>query len=150
MNILFVCTGNSCRSVMAEYLLNDMAKKRGVSWNARSAGTAAERYFPTPEGVKTSLGERGIEVNHTPQLVGRELMDWAGLVVAMTRGHRDHLIDLYPEHTDKVVLFSEFAGQGTADVSDPIGKPVKIYRECADLLEKGISAALERHVTKSH
>lgn len=146
MKLLFVCTGNSCRSVMAQFLLRKLAAERGLGWEARSCGVAAERYFPVPDGVRQSLADRGIEkIEHVPQLVSRELLAWADLVVPMARPHRDALLDEYPEHTGKIQLFSEFAGRGEEDVADPIGQPVSVYRRCRDIIEQGLAAALERH-----
>lgn len=148
MKIVFVCTGNSCRSVIAEYLLNKMAKDRGLNWEARSCGTAAERYFPTPDGVKTSLAQRGItDIRHTPQLAGRELLGWADLVLPMTRGHRNHLLDEYPEFTDKTHLFSEYCSDETADIADPIGQPTVVYQKCRDEIEKALTSLLEKHAS---
>jgi protein-tyrosine phosphatase len=148
MNIVFVCTGNSCRSVIAEYLLNKMSKDKALKWEARSCGTAAERYFPTPEGVKVALRERGIEnFKHTPQLAGRELLGWADVVLAMTRGHRDHLIDDYPEFTDKTHLFTEYCADEVTDVPDPIGKPTAVYQKCRDDIEDALKSLLEKHAS---
>lgn len=150
MKVLFVCTGNTCRSVIAERLLRKMASDKGLQgWEARSAGVAAERYFPMPEGVKKALAERGTSPEgHIPQLVGRELMGWADLVVAMTRGHREALLDQYPEFTSKTKLFSEIAGRAEADVADPIGQPDAVYRRCRDEIETGLQAFLRDHASK--
>ncbi|MEE8424887.1 MAG: low molecular weight protein arginine phosphatase [Elusimicrobiota bacterium] len=152
MKLLFVCTGNSCRSVIAEYLLGKMAADRKLAgWEARSAGTAADPSFPTPEGVAVALGERGIEFEtRRPQPVSAELMEWADIVLPMTNGHREHILNAHPEHKDKIRLFLEFAGGGPGNVEDPIGRPVSAYRQCRDVLEKGLERILEHHATKSH
>ncbi len=150
MRVLFVCTGNTCRSLMAERLLGKMAADRGLSgWEARSAGVAAERYFPVPAGVKKALAERGaVTDGHVPQLVGRELMGWADVVVPMTRVHRETLLDQYPEFTSKTRLFTELAGRGEADVADPIGQPDAVYKSCRDEIETGLDAFLRSHEPK--
>ena len=147
MKVLFVCTGNTCRSLMAERLLRKMAADKGLKgWEARSAGMAAERYFPVPGGVKRALAERATDADgHTPQLVTRELLAWADLVAPMTAGHREALLDEYPEFTSKTKLFSELAGRGEADVADPIGQPDDVYRKCRDELETGLTAFLRNH-----
>jgi len=150
MNILFVCTGNSCRSVMAEFLLNKLAADRGLKeWEARSCGVAAERYFPIPGGVHKALGERGIAgVSHIPQLVTRELLKWADAVLVMARGHKEFLLDEYPEFTGKVHLFSEYAGWEPRDIEDPIGQPDPVYLACCATLEKGTRSIIESHAAK--
>lgn len=134
---------------MGEYLVNRMAADGKLpGWEARSCGVAAERYFPVPGGVRKALAERGItDIKHTPQLVSRELLGWADLVLAMAKGHREMMLDEYPEHTDKIRLFGEEAGWGERDVSDPIGQPVEVYIRCRDAIEDGLRSVVERHGT---
>ncbi|MFH1726682.1 MAG: low molecular weight protein arginine phosphatase [Elusimicrobiota bacterium] len=152
MKVLFICTGNTCRSLMAQFLMNKKAADRGMAgWEARSAGVAAERYFQVPPGACRALAERGVaEISHTPQLVGREILGWADVVLPMTRGHREYLLDEYPEFGSKVRLFSEAAGWGERDVEDPIGQPDAAYRRCRDLLEEGLESIIGKHVPEKH
>lgn len=132
---------------MAELLTNKMAADRGLKgWEARSAGVAAENYFPVPAGVARAMAERGItEIEHTAELVGRELMSWADVIVPMTRGHREYLVDQYPEFRSKVRLFSELADWGQRDVDDPIGQPDPVYLRCRDTIEEGLENILKKH-----
>lgn len=151
MKIVFVCTGNSCRSVIAHYLLKKMAQDKGFTdWEIQSCGVAAEPHFPTPEGVLAALKERGIEnINHTPQLAGRELLTWADAVLTMTREHRDYLLDQYPEFTDKTFQFMEYATGESANVADPLGQAMPVYLSCRDIIEKALASLLEKHAPTS-
>ncbi|MBI5243451.1 MAG: hypothetical protein HY922_07150 [Elusimicrobia bacterium] len=146
MKILFVCTGNSCRSVMAQYLLNKMAADRSLSdWEALSSGIAAERYFGVPAEALKALGERGVQdVQHTPRLVTRELMRWADVVLGMAAVHIDVLHDQFSEHIPKTHLFLDYAGLGERDVDDPIGQSEKVYLRARDLIEAGLEGIVKR------
>ncbi|MBI5202270.1 MAG: low molecular weight protein arginine phosphatase [Elusimicrobia bacterium] len=147
MRALFVCTGNTCRSVMAEYLFRDEAKKQGhPDWESKSAGVAAERYFAVPSGVYKALAPRGLSPKeHVPQLATRDVLRWADAVFPMTKEHRDALWDEFPEFKAKTTLFLEACGQGAVDVPDPIGQPDAVYLKCRDTIEQGIVALVKKH-----
>lgn len=147
MKALFVCTGNTCRSVMAQFLFIHEAKRRGLDgWEARSAGTAAERYFTVPPGVHKALAARGISPEgHVAQLATRDVLRWADAVFPMTKRHRDVLWDEFPEHRSKTTLFAEAAGLGESDIPDPIGQPDAVYLRCRDQIEQGILALIQKH-----
>ena len=82
--VLFVCTGNICRSAMAEHLLRQLSKKQNLGLEVRSCGTAADTYFEVPEIVHKLLSEKGVEpFEHTARLVTREPLAWADIVFAI-------------------------------------------------------------------
>lgn len=139
--ILFVCTGNICRSAMAEHLLNHWAKQRGLELEARSCGTAAESWYEMPESARRLLAEAGIpEVEHKPSLLTRDRLRWADLVLVMTEAHLEHVIGLYPEFTAKTRLLRDAAGLGEEDVADPMGKPHEVFARCMAVLKESLEA----------
>jgi len=138
-NILFVCTGNTCRSVMAEFLCRKLAPDRGLQ--SRSAGVAAQPAFAIPSGVRAALGAEGItDVEHRPQPVTQEILDWADLVLAMERSHRDLLLSRFPQSADKIRTLKD------QDVKDPIGQPDEAYAACCREIKTALEAIFHGHV----
>ncbi|MDD5656403.1 MAG: L-threonylcarbamoyladenylate synthase [Elusimicrobia bacterium] len=137
---LFVCTGNTCRSVMAQFLLRKLARERGLEASARSAGVAAERHFQVPPGVRSALAAEGIrELEHVPQLVGRDLLEWADQVLVMEKLHRELILDRFPEFGGKVRTLA------AGDIADPIGRPDDVYAACCREIKKNLEAFLDEH-----
>lgn len=131
MKILFICTGNLCRSVMAEQWLRRLAAERGLDWETRSCGTAAERYFTVPEPVLTVLARSGTsDVSHTPQLVTRELLHWSDVALVMTRAQWELVADKYPEFARKLALLRDYTGTGKGDLEDPMGGDAAVFETC--------------------
>ncbi len=141
-SVLFVCTGNTCRSPMAEGLFRKAVEDRG-DFEVMSAGVAA---YPgdaaNPETIKL-LAARGISLDgFNSQPVSPELVEQATHIFAMTSGHLEALENLFPDYTDKFFLACEFVdipGRGVAsDVPDPIGRGRKAYEETAKTLDLAI------------
>lgn len=129
---------------MAEKLLNKAASERGLYWEARSCGLAAEHYFRVPPPTLAALLQAGIpQVEHKPRLVHRELLQWADLVLAMTRRHRDALTDHFPEHARKVAIFLEHVGL-SGDIEDPMGGPPEKHFECCKTIARAVEALLDK------
>ncbi|MDE2040381.1 MAG: low molecular weight protein arginine phosphatase [Elusimicrobia bacterium] len=143
--VLFVCTGNICRSLMAERLALKLARERGLALEARSCGVAAESYYRPPKEVSAALAPLGVDAEgHAAQLVGRELLRWCDVALTMTQAQRGMILDAYPEFTRKVFVLRAYAGLDDGDVADPIGRPQAVYDACRDELLGAVSALIAR------
>ena len=137
--IMFVCTGNTCRSPMAEGALRILLEKeRPGKVHVISCGTAAASGFPaTHFAVEAAkIWEADIS-DHESQPLMPALIDQADLILAMTQRHLEEVIRLRPDARDKSFLFKSFPDQGGEgeDVADPIGQTLDRYN--ATFIELG-------------
>ena len=135
--VLVVCTGNTCRSPMAEGWLNH--KLAGKGWVAESAGVAAWGGDPaSPEAVEV-MREIGVDISaHRNRPLTRALVDEAAIILAMTDGHRREIERHFPEAAAKVRLVKSFGAVPAEDVADPFGASVDAYRHIRDELVQAL------------
>lgn len=145
-NLLFVCTGNTCRSPMAAALAAAAVERRGWSHvEVRSAGTSAGAGSPATHAAVTVAAEQGIDLSaHRSQVLTSELVEWADAIVAMSDWHADRVGEL--GGAAKVALATEFlegtdAGSG---IPDPIGLDVDVYRDTWQTLSRVVEGVLDR------
>ncbi len=138
-HVLFICTGNVCRSPMAEGLLRHMA---GDRVKVASAGLGAGHGQPPSAHAIEVLGKEGIDIaDIRSQPVSAHLLQQADYIFTMTRDHFDMLLLLFPEMASKTRLlrFEEAAKGGRADVTDPIGGTRATYESCKADIQRALS-----------
>ncbi|MCA9400996.1 MAG: threonylcarbamoyl-AMP synthase [Candidatus Omnitrophica bacterium] len=146
--ILFVCTGNSCRSVMAEYLLKDMVKNRG-DLEIVSAGTSVFLQAQASGDTISVLKEKGVDATrHYSQPLNPVLLKKSDLIFVMTRMHRQQILDRVPSVEKRVYLLREFANipanwTGDVDIPDPMGKNHAAYKDCVNVIQEALYKVVE-------
>src|SRR5438445_676205 len=143
--ILFVCTGNVCRSPMAEGILRHALEGRG-DYRVMSAGLGAMEGQPPSIYAVQAVRELGIDISgQRSRMLTPEMVEDADYIFGMTHSHIDTVMLLYPQAAEKTFLLREFdetLDVFEKDISDPIGGSYEVYENCRDQIEQGIASLL--------
>ncbi|MDP4084248.1 MAG: low molecular weight protein arginine phosphatase [Bacillota bacterium] len=138
--VLFVCTGNTCRSPMAEAILKS---KNVEGVEVRSAGIFASNGNDASGHAKEILTENKMNHDHQSSSLTESEIKWATIILTMTSAHKEAIILKFPNASQKTFTLKEFTGESeNLDVSDPYGGDIHVYRrtfkELGDLIDKAL------------
>lgn len=135
-NILFVCTGNTCRSPIADALLKSKALE---TIEVKSAGVFASNGSDASEYTKQVLVEKGVPCDHQSTSLTEELVDWASYIFTMTESHKQLILERFDFAKIKTFTLKEFVQQDATDknidIIDPFGGSVHLYRKTLEEIE---------------
>jgi protein-tyrosine-phosphatase len=135
IKILFVCSGNTCRSPMAKALLLKRLETPSNLSNSSeiqvwSAGLFTRDGLPASPEAIAAMREEGLDISsHRSLLISRSLVEDAELVLTMTVSQRDYLLARFPHKSVNIYTLSEFIGDETGEVMDPYGHGQEVYRQ---------------------
>lgn len=133
MKILFVCTGNTCRSAIAEWMFKKIVKDYGIKdVEISSCGVAGSNSYRVPEVILKKMMEMKIDVSgHVSRPLSMEEIKNSDLILVMEKGHKKKVLEFFPGARNKVFLLKEYVGEeGEMEVFDPIGQADEVYISC--------------------
>jgi protein-tyrosine-phosphatase len=144
--LLFVCTGNICRSPMAEGLMKVLLPPApGRHITVCSAGTQAVDGLPPETGAVRAVREHGADIaGHRSRAIDGSLIASANLILVMERQQARLIQSTAPVAPDALRLLGEFAGgEGTPEISDPYGGSFAVYRRCAQMIRGCLDGVID-------
>jgi len=151
VNILFICTGNTCRSPMAERLFRKhLAEKIGcrideleqIGYKVLSAGTMDLAGMPASAEAVVACEQKGIDLtDHTSRRLTRSLVEASDLIFGMAQSHCEHALFLSPEAEGRCVLLA-----GNDEIPDPVGRSQEYFNECANVIDAAVKARVRELV----
>ncbi len=150
MKIMFICTGNICRSAMAEAMLKKLAKQKNKEIEVYSAGTTAYTGDVCTENAIQVMDEYGIDIRkHRATNIKESKIEEMDLILCATTSHKQMVNYLYPNLKEKVYTIKEYAEKNdinkstNINISDPWGFSTEVYRKCAKEIEENLEKIID-------
>lgn len=149
--VVFVCTGNTCRSSMAEGLFRKILKQEGKEKDilVESCGIAAVNGDPASFYAQKVMKDEGIDISsHSARIMTEEFLQSADLILTMTKSHKQYILNMHPKTKGRVFVLGEFADEqiddDMMDISDPFGGNEGQYKKTVDQIKQRLYAVLKR------
>lgn len=137
--IIFICTGNTCRSPMAEGLFRAHGGEEKTGLAAASAGLFTQDGMPASPNAVAAAAELGADLSaHRSRMLTPALAHEARYLVCMTGAHYDRLCELFPDCADRIFTLTQ------QDISDPFGGDLETYRRAASEIDAGVRSIIGR------
>ncbi|CAK7049092.1 protein tyrosine phosphatase [Tissierella sp. P1] len=144
MIVLFVCTGNTCRSPMAEGILKSIAKEKKLSLEVKSAGISVFDGDNASRNSIEAMKKIGIDISkHKARQLHRDLVDEADLILTMSRPHKEIIISNFPSAKDKIFALLEYVYKIDKDIADPYGGNLLLYEHTREEIYKAIKKIID-------
>lgn len=150
IHVIFICTGNICRSAMADgylkYRLKELGKEQDVK--VSSAGTHAKNGEASPEYAKRAIAKYGANIKtHAATTLENAKMHSADYILVMTERHKTDVIAKYPELEGRIKLLGEYAkDKEYEEIDDPWGYSFDVYENCAKEIVDSVEGFIEKEL----
>ena len=151
MKIMFICTGNTCRSAMAHHLMEKKVKEKHLNVQVYSCGIYANTGDGATDEAIEVMEEYGVDMKcHRATNIAKAPLEKMNLILCMTTGHKQIVMRMYPDLKEKIFTLKEYAEKDKAiddkNIDDPWGYTLATYRACASQIDNCLEKILDSWV----